>query len=134
MQKWYKKYTDLGGKHCFQFHQNEIIENSEKLKKIGLYQIKINAIEKVIDEVSLEGYYSFYRHFDSVPEACRYIMGQDGKDFNREELKKQIAKYFRICENGVPISDWSIINARINSWWYHEENKYNRGKTAVKSV
>jgi len=131
VQKWYEKYTDLGGKHCFKFCQDEIIKNSEKLKKIGLYQIKVNAMEKVIDEVSLEGSYSFYRNFGSVPEACRYLMGQDGNDFNRVELKKQMAKYVRICEKGVPISDWSIINARINSWWHHEKNKYNRGKTGL---
>jgi len=134
VQEWYEKYTDLGGNHCFLFCQNEIIESSEKLKKIGLYQIRINAMVEVIDEVSLEGSYSFYRNFDSVPDACRYFMGQVGKDYNREELKEKIGKYVQICENGVPISDWSIINARINSWWYHEENKYNRGKTAVKSA
>jgi len=131
VQKWYEKYTDLGGKHCYLFSQNEIFESIEKLKKIGLYQIKINAMEQVIDEVSLEESYSFYRNFDSVPEACRYLMGQDGNAFNRVELKKQMAKYVRICEKGVPISDWSIINARINSWWHHEENKYNRGKTGL---
>lgn len=124
--KWYDRYVDLGGKDCLLFKKDEIFNSILKLKKIGQYEIRINAMEMVIDEVSLEGIYTFYREFGSVPDACRYYMGQDGKDYNREKLKEQIGKYARISEKGDPILDWSIINARINSWWYHEENKYKR--------
>jgi hypothetical protein len=124
--KWYDKYLDFGGKNCFLFKKDELFNSMFKLKKVGQYEIRINAMEKVIDEVSLEGSYTFYREFDSVPDACRYYMGQNGKDYNREKLKEQIGKYARISEKGDPILDWSVINARINSWWYHEENKYKR--------
>lgn len=72
-------------------------------------------MEKIIDEVSLERSYIFYREFGSVPDACRYYMGQDGKGYNREKLKEQIGKYTRISEKGDPTLDWPIVNARINS-------------------
>lgn len=124
VEKWLKKFSYMGGNHCYQFEPDDLKNAKRELLDIAKYQIKIEAMEHVADEASLEGKYNFYKEFESVPNACMYFKRQLGEEYTRDLVKQKIKAHARIFENGDTLDDWSTINTRINSWAHHEKNKY----------
>ncbi|NGP89696.1 hypothetical protein [Fodinibius halophilus] len=131
VKKWHREFESLGGNSCYVFDQQGFDEIKSKLKKIARYQIKLNAIDKVIEEASLKGKYEFYKEFDSVPDACRYYDKKLGDRVTGERIKNKIRDSARIIEEGEEVS-WEKINNRINSWVRYENGKPTRKKEIPK--
>jgi len=125
IKKWFKKFTFMGGNHCYQFESDDLNTPKRKLSKIASYQIKYDAMQQVEDEASLNGQYHFQKEFQKVPDACKYFRKKLGDQYTRDLLKEKIKNRALIYENGDILEDWSTINRRINAWLHHEKNKYN---------
>lgn len=113
------------------FPDQTISSLMEPLTLLGTALIKLEVLRHIEEEVAFRGSYLFYKRFDSVPDACRYYSDQFADTCTRKLLKERVKTYARIYDDGKELTDWSLINTRINAWWHHEENKY--GKKTLKS-
>ncbi|HEX6982426.1 MAG TPA: hypothetical protein VF181_06675 [Balneolaceae bacterium] len=126
IKKWYSRISSLGGDSCYKFNEDDLISAQKELEEISRYKIKLDAMKQVAEEASLQGSYAFYKDFKKVSDACNYYARELGEGLSRKLLKEKIRRYGRITENGEEITDWSVINKRINSWTEYEGNRYNK--------
>jgi len=122
--RWLHKLNPTGGKQYFKFESDDLKEAKKKLLEISRHQIKLIAMDQVADEAALKDSYQFHKDFNSVPDACKHFKKKLGDEYTRDLLKEKIKTYAQIYEDGDILDDWSTINARINAWARHEENKY----------
>lgn len=124
--KWFERYLSIYGRTCYEFKSEDLENVLYKVKEIGRYKIKKEAMEEVADVSALEGSYEFHIKFKNVPTACRYYEEELGQDGTRKAIKEKIKAHAQIMEKGEELKDWSTINARINSWAHKENEKPNR--------
>jgi hypothetical protein len=122
VEKWYNKYDRV----CYNFQSKDLQEVLNKVKEVGKYKIKDDAMQEVVDTAALEGIYKFYKKFNSIPDACRYYEGKLGKNVTRAAIKKKIKDKTRIVEDGEELKNWSTINNKINNWVRYENKKPNK--------
>ena len=97
------------------------------LNKLGKARTKLNTIDKVLEDIELDGRYNLRQEFNSVPDACRFYEKELENAVTREDLKSQIKKFAVFYEIGEEL-EWGIVDKRINSWVDHENSKPNKQK------
>jgi len=123
VQKWYTNFRERGGKKCFQFNHSDLQELYAPLKKLAMYTITYNAMEKVADITALEGQYRYSTTFKSVPDACRWL----DKKYDQISFKKILAdiksRKITIKENDTTITDSDKLYKRTYSWYRNQNDK-----------
>lgn len=92
---------------------------------LGKAILKKRIIEEVEKGAILNGEYKELLEFASVPEACRYFLGEGELGSQINNIKQKIKERALVFdkENQL-IEDWSVINTRINAWVDHQRDKY----------
>ena len=129
VQKWVKRYNELGGKSCYRFNETDLEAIKSDLEGIARYKIKYEAMKHVEDRSMLAGLFTFERKFSSVPEACRWLEDQiEEVTFNK--LLNEIRSERIVIQNGDGVLDDSKKLYNNAYSWY--KNQLEQGRKIPK--
>lgn len=119
-EKWYKKYTQMGGNKCFEFQEKDLEESRKRLIEIARYNIKLEAMQHISDEIYLEGTYHYSQKFDTVADACRWLSSKIEKPTREKYLNEIRSDRIIIEKNGKELTNPDTLYNHTYSWWQNQ--------------